>query len=380
MRRLSSYVLKQLIGPVALFTFLMTCVIWLTQALRLLDLIINRGQSATTFAYLSMLIVPSLLIIILPLAFFFGALYALSRLNTESELVVMASAGFSQVQLAAPVLIAAVLVMALTWACSLYLAPAGQRTLNATLFDIRANISTALFNEGTFNTPTKGLTVFIRAIDNNGTIHGALVHDNRNKKAPITYLAESGRIVQTPAGSRLVMDNATVQRIAKNGARLNVLKFERLPFDLDQFTSTAPAADRKVRELYISELLHPDPKLKPKARRAYIAEAHSRISEPFYCLAFALIALAAVTQGRRARGAHLLRMTIACFAAAGLRIAGYGVAGLAASNSTFCILFYVLPLIGIVGAAIVLSGRFPKPRDGEAATATPTPTRTGAVA
>ena len=32
MSRLSFYVLKQLIGPVALFAFLMTCVVWLTQS------------------------------------------------------------------------------------------------------------------------------------------------------------------------------------------------------------------------------------------------------------------------------------------------------------------------------------------------------------
>jgi lipopolysaccharide export system permease protein len=360
MRRLSTYVLKQLIGPVALFTFLLTCVIWLTQALPLLDLIINRGQSVTTFAYLSMLVVPTFLVIILPLAFFSGALIALSRLNTESELVVMASAGFSRVQLAIPVLIAAALVMVLTWACSLWGMPAGQRALNETLFDIRANVSTALFNEGTFNTPTKGLTVFIRAFDPDGSFHGALVHDNRDPKAPITYLAESGRIVQTPNGTRLVMNNATVQRIAKHGARLNVLKFERLPFDLDQFTSTARATERKAKEAFLDELLNPPASAKPKLRRAYLAEAHSRIAEPFYCIAFALIALAAVTQGRRARGANLLRMTIACAAAALLRIAGYGITGLATGNSAFCILFYLLPLIGIAGASFVLSGGLPR--------------------
>lgn len=362
MRRLSFYVLKQLIGPVALFAFLMTCVIWLTQALRLLDLIINRGQSAPTFAYLSMLIVPSLLVIILPLAFFSGALYALSRLNTESELVVMASAGFSRIQLAVPVLIAAVLTMALTWACSLYLAPAGQRALNATLFDIRANISTALFNEGTFNTPAKGLTVFIRSIDADGAIHGALVHDNRDPKAAVTYLAESGRIVQTPAGSRLVMVDGTIQRVAKHGARLNVLKFQRYVFDLDQFASTVPSTERKAKEAYLGELLDPAPNVKEKVRRAYLAEAHSRIAEPFYCIAFALIALAAVTQGRRARGAHLLRMTAACFAAAVLRIAGYGAAGLAAANSMFLVLFYLMPAAGIAAAALVLAQGFPTPR------------------
>ena len=366
MRRLSSYVLKQLIGPVTLFAFLMTCVIWLTQALHYLDIIINRGQSATTFVYLTMLIIPSLLVIILPLAFFSGALYALSRLSTESELVVMSSAGFSRVQLAIPVVIAALLTMAVTWGCSLYLAPAGQRALNAKMFDISANVSTALLSEGTFNTQAKGLTVFIHDIDAYGGFHGALVHDSRNEKAPVTYLAESGRIVQTPAGSRLVMVDGTIERAEKNGARLNVLRFQRYVFNLDQFTSAAPVTERKAKELFLDELFHPAPDLKPKVRRAYIAEAHSRIAEPLYCIAFALIALAAVTQGRRGRGAYLLRLTGACLAAAGLRIAGYGVAGLATGNTAFCILFYVWPLLGVFGAVLVLSRGFSKPGPGVA--------------
>lgn len=362
--RLSVYIFKQLIGPVALFTFLMTAVIWLTQALHYLDLIINRGQSAATFLYLTMLIIPALLVLILPLAFFFGTLYALSRLNTESELVVMSSAGFSRVQLAVPVLVSAALVMGLTWACSLYLMPAGQRALNEKLFNISANISTALFNEGTFNTPAKGLTVFIRSIDANGGIHGVLVHDNRNARAPITYLAESGHIVQTPAGARLILNNGTIQRASRRGARLTIWKFERTPFDLDQFASTTPVSERKAKEMLLGELLHPDPHTSARARRAYTAEAHSRIAEPFYCLAFALIALAAVTQGRRARGAHLLRLTVACAAASLLRIAGYGIAALAAGNSAYCILFYVLPLIGVIGAVWALSIGHPKPQAG----------------
>ena len=366
MSRLSFYVLKQLIGPVALFAFLMTCVIWLTQSLHFLDLVINRGQSAPTFLYLSMLALPSILVLILPIAFFFGVLYALSRLNSDSELVVMAAAGFSRAQLAVPMFVAAATVMALTYLCGLYLMPAGQRAMADKVVDINADIGAAMLNEGAFNTPAKGLTVFIREIDSSGGIHGALVHDNRNPKSPITYFVESGRIVQTPSGMRFVMLNATVELASKNGATLKVLKFARYPFDLDQFTSAAPSSEGKAKDRYLGELLTPDPKLKAKTRRAFIAEAHSRIAEPFYCIAFALIALAAVTQGRRARGAHLLRMTIACFAAAGLRIAGYGVAGLAAGNSAYCILFYLFPLIGIAGAAIVLAGGFPKPLPGVA--------------
>jgi lipopolysaccharide export system permease protein len=361
MSRLSFYVLKQLMGPIALFAFLMTCVIWLTQSLKLLDLIINRGQSATTFAYLTLLILPSLLVIILPLAYFFGTLYALSRLNTDSELVVMASAGFSRLQLAVPTLLAAVIVMALTYLCGLYLMPAGQRAMNEKVVDIKANVGAAMLNEGTFNTPTKGLTVFIREIDNDGSIHGALVHDNRNPKAPITYLAESGQIVQTPAGARLIMVDGTFEQSSKRGARLQVLKFARFPLDLDQFSGPAQPSERATNERYLGELLSPDPSLKPRIKNAYFAEANNRISQPLYCIAFALIALAAIVRGRRGRGAHMLRMTLACFAATGLRIAGYGVQGMAVSNPAFCVLFYLIPLIGIVGAIWLLAGSHPRP-------------------
>src|SRR5947199_6035336 len=113
MTRLSKYVLNELIAPTALFALLMTTVVWLTQSLRLLDLVINRGQSAPTFVYLTMMMLPQLLVIILPIAFFGGALYGLHRLNAESELVVMSASGYSRVQLAVPVCVAAAIVMML---------------------------------------------------------------------------------------------------------------------------------------------------------------------------------------------------------------------------------------------------------------------------
>ena len=114
MRRLTLYILRQIVGPFALFTLLLTLVVWLTQSLRLLDLVINRGQSAPVFAYLTLLMLPSLLTVIVPVAFFGAALYSLHKLNNDSEMVVMWSAGVSRLQLAVPVLIAAGVAMAIT--------------------------------------------------------------------------------------------------------------------------------------------------------------------------------------------------------------------------------------------------------------------------
>jgi len=358
--RLSVYILAQLLGPVAVLTLLLTSVIWLVSILPLLDLVINRGQSAPTFLYLILLMLPTPLVIIMPIAFFFAALFTLHRLQGDSELIVMASAGYSLRQLATPVLACGAIVMALTYACVLYLMPAGQRALRDKVLDIRADMAGALLNEGEFNPAAPGLTVFLRQLGSNGEIRGILVHNNQDRARPITYIAEKGILAQTPAGTRLIMLDGTVETGAQDGQQLQVLHFESYTLNLDQFAGPARSTLRKVNERYLDELLWPSERgVSQRIRDQFFAVAHDRISQPLYCLTFALIALAAVVRGRRQRGSIALRLTMASLAAAGLRIAGYGVMGLAQHNPPLIIAFYLLPVLGAAAAIAVLAGYSP---------------------
>jgi len=355
---MSTYVLRQLIEPILLITFLLTVVIWLSQSLRLLDLVINRGQSATTFAYLTVMMLPQLLVIILPIAFFGGTLYGLHRLNVDSELVVMSASGYSRAQLSTPVLLAAAGVMVLTYLCALYLMPLGQRAMKAEVMNIRADIGTALLSEGNFNTPAKGLTVFIRELDPDGHIHGILVHDNRNQSRPTTYIAQSGVLAQTLTGPRLIMEHGTVEQSATGGSRLSVLKFQRYTINLDQFAEQQRQQTLQTSERYLPELLWPQLKKDPggRQRRLLLAEAHSRLSAPLYCLTFALIAIVTVTRGRRGRGAYAMRLVLASVAAGALRLLGYGAQGLAARHPDAFIILYLIPLVGAAAAALEIDG------------------------
>ena len=361
--RLSLYVLMQLLGPVALLALLLTGVIWLVNSLPYLDLVINRGQSALTFLYLVLLILPTLLAIIMPLAFYFATLVTLQRLQGDSELIAMTSAGYSLRQLAMPVLGCAAIVMVLTYACVLYLMPAGQRALRDKVMDIRADMAGALINEGEFNTSQQGLTVFIRQLGSKGEINGILVHDSRERARPVTYIAEKGILAQTPAGTRLIMLDGTVETSAQGGKQLQVLHFESYTINLDQFSGPARYTLRKMPERYLNELFWPPESqgLTPRIRDQFFAEAHNRIAQPLYCIAFGLIALAAVARGRRQRGSVALRLTIASLAAGALRIAGYGVMGMAQRNPPLVALFYLLPVLGAASAVAVLAGYAPGP-------------------
>jgi lipopolysaccharide export system permease protein len=357
MRKLFFYVLRQIVAPFLLFTLLLTLVVWMTQSLRLLDLVINRGQSATIFAYLTFLMVPSLLVVIVPIAFFGAAIYTLNRLNSESELVVMWSAGISRAQLAMPVLAVAGLAMAMTYACGLYFMPLGQRLISDKVYDIRADIGAAILREGAFTTPTDGLTVFIREIAPGGEIHGIMVHDSHDPKRPVTYLAQTGILAQTEQGPRVIMENGTIEQVEQNGGKLSVLKFDRNVLDLDQFGGAERGNDRNTSERYLSELL--DPALSAPGqevrRGIYLAEAHNRLSSPLYCIVFALIALAATAKGRLGRSSYALRLSGAALLGAGLRLIGYGAQGIAASSPALCAVLYLLPIGGTLIAMAVLA-------------------------
>ena len=357
MRKLSFYILRQIVGPFVLFTLLLALVVWMTQSLRLLDLVINRGQSAGIFAYLTVLMLPSLLVVIIPIAFFGAALFALNKLNHDSELVVMWSAGLSRVQMATPVLFAAAMAMALTYLCSLYLMPLGQRLTRDKVFEIRADIGAAILREGAFTTPSEGLTVFIRELSPTGEIRGILVHDNRDLTRPITYLAETGVLAQTPAGARLIMLNGNIERAEEAGSRLSVLKFERYVFDLDEYAGQPRATERETSERYLSELLEPQMTgdNQETRRGVYLAEGHNRLSGPLYCLTFALIALAATGKGHMLRASYALRLGGAALMGAMLRLLGYAAQGTAARNPAFLPVLYLLPLAGIVIAAAILA-------------------------
>ncbi len=356
MRKLFFYVLRQILAPFLLFALLLTLVVWMTQSLRLLDLVINRGQSAVIFAYLTMLMLPSLLVVIIPIAFFGATLFALNKLNSDSELVVMWAAGISRVQMAAPVLFAAAVAMAMTYLCSLYLMPLGQRVMKDKVFDIRADIGAAILREGTFTTPSEGLTVFIRELSPDGEIKGILVHDNREAERPVTYLAETGVLAQTQEGARLIMLNGNIERSEQSGARLSLLKFDRYVFDLDQYASPQRSTDRETSERYLGELLDPQftgPNQEVR-RGVYLAEAHNRLSGPLYCLAFALIALAATAKAHMMRSSYALRLSGAAMMGAALRLLGYAAQGTAARKPEYVVLLYLLPFAGaLFGAAIL---------------------------
>lgn len=354
MSGIQNYMFRQVSGPLLFFAFVLTGVIWLSQSLRMLDVVINQSQSVGTFIYLTLLGLPQLMPLILPFAMFFAVLYALNRLYTESELVVMWAAGFSRWVVVWPILLIALAVTAMGYLFSLVVMPAGMREMKNRVFEIRADLVNTFVREGSFTNPIKGLTVYVSQNNPGGEIQGILVHDARNPKAIATYMAQSGLLANTPTGPRLIMNQGNAQWLEGGAGRLKILNFEKYVFDLSQFEKGQGARIPEVAERWLDELFYPDKTVPEKQRKKYIAEAHSRLSGPLYAMVFALIAVVALIGGNFNRRGYAGRIGLAFLAMFAARLPGFAFQQWTASNADMAILMYAWPALWITGLLIVL--------------------------
>jgi len=323
MRRYSKYIIVRLLGPLIFIGGSLLGLIWLSQSLRFIDLIINQGISLFTFLYLSAMLIPSLLNIVLPIALFASIIYTYNKMLTENELIVMQSAGLSRGSLAKPALILTFMVLILGYSITLYLLPKSYREFKDLQDFIRDNYVAVLMQEGTFNTPVKGLTVYVRDKDDRGMLKGILVHDNRSPEKPITMMAESGQLVETPSGPQFELQQGNRQEINYQTQQVSFLYFDSYGLDLSAFKSTSEQRWREPEERYLNELFYPGPDTQDRFKSKLVAEGHNRLTWPLYNLVLALFALSVFLSSelnRRGRWQRILLVSVVAviFVAAGL--------------------------------------------------------------
>lgn len=366
MRRLSRYVYRQLVGPFLFFVLVFTGVIWLSQSLRIIDTVVNNGQSAMVFLEFTALLLPRVMTVVFPVAAFAATLYAINRLYTDSEIVVMLGAGMSGAALFRPVVLFAAGLMAVTFAITIYLVPTTQREMRDRVSEIRGDVAAAFIREGAFIRPSAGVSVYVREIGRPGELFGIFIHDSRDPAQISTYTAERAVLLRDDAGTRLVMFDGIAQIAAKEAPEsLSVLRFEQFGYDLSQFTGDADTRARKPSELYLPRLLSiTDAEARAIGRPIgeYRAEAHEALASPLYVLSLPMLAVAMVVSAGFRRQGFVGRIVASAAAAVGLRVAGLAGKSLTATEPALWPLMYLPPLLGIAAAIWLLSPTGMAPR------------------
>lgn len=345
MTTLNRYILRQCLGMMLFVTAALSAAVWLAQSLRLVDLIVNRGLSIEVFLYLALLILPRFLYIVLPIGAFIAVLFVFNRLTSESELVVMRSAGMGPLSLARPVFVLAGIAFVVLLLLSAYFLPASNREFKDLQFEIRNRFVSALLQEGAFTTISDKLTIYIGSRNERGEVIGVLINDDRDPQQPVTIMAERGAFADSGSGSRLIMVNGNRQRFDRNTGKLSVLTFDKYTLDLDMLRDAPGARFHEAQERFLSELFFPPPALDPVIARSFRQEAHQRLAVPISVFSFVVIPLACLLPGELNRRGQLKRVLLAVGLAFLFQSVDLGVKNLASRYEAAIPLLYLTDLL-----------------------------------
>lgn len=377
MTRIDRYIFRQLGLALLAVTVGLAALVWLTQSLRFIELVLDRGLSLAVFVELTSLMLPNFFAVILPITTFVVTLFVYVRLATDRELVVMRAAGLSQWRLSRPALALATLSTATVLALNLWLVPISHAAFREWQFEIRNQLVGLLLQEGVFSSVGNDLTVYARYRDRDGTLRGILVHDQREAGGPVTILAEEGRIGQGEAGPRVTLYRGVRQQVERvpppagstpgtpPTLRLNTLSFAENSVDLARGRGGAEEQrNRDSRERTVSELLNPDPAegLRERELRRFRAEGHQRLASPVTALSFALVALAVALTGQFRRHGGTIGVATGVGIVVALLALGLTIGNLAARDPGWVPLIWIHALAPGLVAAWWLMGHPGLPR------------------
>jgi len=298
--RLDRYLLSQLMALFGFFALVLVSVYWINQAVWLFERLISDGHTASVVLEFTALMLPNVIRLVLPVSAFAAAVYAINRLASESELVVMQATGFSPWRLARPVAMFGLVIGVLLAILVHWLVPAARAQLADREAQLAENVTAQFLIEGAFLHPAPGVTLYIREISARGELLDLFLSDTRDGPQETTYTAQKSFVIRTEAGPKLIMFEGMVQTLRRSDGRLAITRFAEFTYDIGGLFSTGTSRNRRLNEFSTAAIWSPDAALLGETRQSaeqlrYVL--HERISQPFLVLIGALIGFAAMVQG-----------------------------------------------------------------------------------
>jgi lipopolysaccharide export system permease protein len=354
MTTLQGYIFRQTLFPFLVILAGLALIALFTQGLAQLRVITDQQQSGLEFLWVTLLGVPLLMNLIMPLALFFAVVYAINRMHSESELVVAQAGGVSHWQIASPILKLATIAALAQLTIGALVQPAAYKEMREALFAMREDIAASLVRPGEFSDRAQGLIVFARERRGNGELRDVMLIDRKDPQRPITYVAATGRVMMIKDQPGFFLNDGQIIQPKRDGGE-DVLEFSSYSFPLTGFldapeTIVLKSSDRTLGELFFPDLTY---FFDQQNQESFRAEGHHRLAGPLLNFGMALIALVGLLGGEFSRRGYGMRIAMAAAAALIVRVLALGIQAAAANDEALNPVQYLF-VLAVIGIALVM--------------------------
>lgn len=344
--------MKQIWLRTALASAIILAPLWLLQALHFLALVPSHHINILLFLYITLLLLPSALAIVLPITCCLSILSIYQMMNMHFESVVLSSFGLKPLKICKPALLCGLICTALGYLLSLYVTPLSWRTFHAYENDVRSRIVLSSIPTKVFTPLTPELTLYVDKVEHN-EVEGVVLYDAREPEKHTTVFAKFGEIIGSKNNMKLRLYEGSTQRVVQ-GNQLTFFKFNHLDFALPNIQLHKNSSS--LSDLSIMGLL----KAKSAgevARTKVLSEIGARLTTPLYNLIYILIITCALVTNLRFKDLFKVFPMPTIIAVVSVMICvpmQFALTAFSRSNETFLMPLFVVPIVLIAGCMAFL--------------------------
>lgn len=356
MNVLERYILLRVLHQAASAFAMSMGIVWTIQALTKINLVTDSGQSIGAFLFLSLLLLPAVVPIVIPFAVLIATTNTLSSMNTDSELVVVHASGAPRSIVFRPILITSLLAAAIIIISGSLIEPYARQKARTLVAEARADLISLVIQEGSFKKIDENIYMQVAKRLPNGLLSGLFITDSRDANADLIYYAREGALVKQDDTSLLVMKDGEIHNRNVADGQLSIISFTSYAFDLSQFMSANGKPQLLPKDQTTAYLMAPDPndRLFQSDPQIFIAELHKRLSEWAYAICFAMIGLAVCSMPRSHRENALFQTFSAVAWAFFMRWIGLLAEAYVEKKGGSIILIYLVPFAGMGVTGLII--------------------------
>ena len=285
-------------------------VIWITQAVRLLDLISEDGNSIAIYFLYILSILPKILTRISIIIFFISLFVTISKFEDHNELKALWFSGVDKKKFFYFLFKFSILFVFLLVLIRLFLVPYFSNFSRYLLLNSTVGSIAPLIKYNNFNNPLKKITIYVGKKNQINELEDIILYENNADKSK-TIIAKTGIIINENNKNLLVLVNGSIQE-ESNSRKITIIDFDKITLDLSQY-SKKTVDYYKLKEISTFDLFR---NLKNKDYTQNIDainELNNRIINPLFIPSLAILAFLLMTTSKEYINKTALKIIIFFF-------------------------------------------------------------------
>ena len=294
-RIIDRYITRELLSPFFLSIAVLTLALFLQRMFRLVEFILSKGSSAAATGKLLLYIMPSFLVLTIPMSLLIATLTAFSRLSSDSEVTALKASRISLYEMIRPVLHVALVLFLITAAIAHFVAPRANFAFKAQLFELVRSRAMVGLEQGVFSSTFDGMVVYVDQMRSLDDMTGLFISDERSAQEPYVITARQGQLITDPDSFSVTLNmrQGTINLQPREEGAYTLMSFDTaaLNVDINRGAVRGRSSRSSIEETDSYELfqLARAARAEGKPSRPFEIELHKRISISYACLVFGLV-------------------------------------------------------------------------------------------